>query len=285
MTNILRSAEEQERENFGRTMRVLGGIQVANRIAAAVGAEAMRALIRVEEEKLYRALGCETFVEFLNSEDSPVSKKQYYDRKALLEKEGDVLFDMLTEMGVSMKARKLLGKGAVEVADGTLIVHTDNDESHEIAVDNRRAMLDALSTLADANALKASKISRQAAEIATHDEKVAKLEAEIKRVRSSKAAEFSADAHMTARVEIGLAVHKLAKIADSLSDLEKDQLRDSVLEEMAGYLSDLRAAYRTDSTSSKEIVLEGDTFEEALESFLDNVDLNAANDGELAAAL
>ncbi|MEZ5421822.1 MAG: hypothetical protein R2682_01850 [Pyrinomonadaceae bacterium] len=281
---IMKTNDDIAREEADRVMYALGGINVANRVAAALDTEAMRSLIRIEEDKLYRSLGFETFVDFLNSDLSPVSKSQFYERKALLDKEGDALFNLLTEAGVPLRSRKLLGRGSVEVADDALIIHADG-ETQEIAVDNRRAMLDALSALADANAVKAAKLERQADTIAQHDAKVAGLEAEIKRVRASKAAEFVADRHMTVRVEAGVALNKLAKIAADLSDIEKDQLRDSVLEDLASHLQTLRAAYRTEThTAEPEIV--GDTFGEALDNFLANVDLDAAgNDGELAAKL
>lgn len=285
---ILKTNDDIAREEACRVMYALGGIDVANRVAAALDTEAMRSLMRIGEDKLYRSLGFETFVAFLNSDVSPVSKKQFYERKALLDKEGDALFSLLTEAGVPLRLRKLLGKGSVEVADDAVVIHTDG-ETQEIAIDNRRAMLDALSALADANAAKAAKLDRQAKKIEAHDAKVADLEQEIRRARAMRVAEVAANAHTQARVEAALALNKLAKIAADLSDVEKEQLIDPVFEDLAGQMQTLRAAYRTSErpASSEPITIEGETFGDALDRFLETFDPNAVveNDGELAARL
>ena len=77
---------------------------------------------------MYLSLGYSTFVEFLeNSEFSPMSKAQFYERLKVLESEGDEIYDLLTEMGVSISTRKLLTRGErrLELDGDDLIIGTE----------------------------------------------------------------------------------------------------------------------------------------------------------------
>jgi len=280
--------EEFAAENQNRALFILGGVTVTNRLADALGSEAIKTLLRFQDEQLYLALGYSKMVDFLSeSEFAPMSKQQFYDRKALLEKEGEQLFDMLTELGISIRKRKLLGKGNIEVSGDTLIVH-NGDESTEIAINDRASILEALTALADANAEKTVKLTVQQERIDKHDDKVRELHAENDRIRAAKIADFAADAHMTARVELGLAFSKFTDIVSKLSDIEKNQFRNDVLEDIAGWSASLRNAYQCGSPHGSKGVTEdaivGDSLEEAFDNFLDIVDLDDAgnNDGELA---
>ena len=94
---------------------------------------------------------------------------------------------------------------------------------------------------------------------------------------------------MIARVELGLAFTRLAEAAAKLSAIEKDQFRDGVLQDVAEWRLALASGYATDtSKASAPVTIVGDSLDDALENFLDNVDLDDVadnNDGELAAAL
>ncbi len=282
-----RSASQLEADKM-RAMFVLGGINIADRVSESLGSEAIKAMIKFQEEKLYLALGYDTFVDFLNnSEFTRITKQQFYDRKALFEKEGEAAFDLLTELGVSIRKRKLLGKGNIELLGETLVVHTD-DGVTEISIADRASILDAITALADANAEKSIKLQRQSEKIDKHDEKVRELYTEIDTVRASKIAEVAGNPHMIARVEFNLAASKLADAARNLSAIEKDQFRDAVLEDHAATRELLAAAYSTGKPkSSSPVAVEGETFGEAASKFLDELDLEPAdnNDGDLAAKL
>jgi len=280
--------EAFRQEDHDRAMFILGGVNIADKIATSLNAEAIKALITFQEQKLHEALGFETFVAFLNeSEYSPMSKQQFYDRKAILEKEGEKMFDLLTELGVSMRKRKLLGKGSVEIVGDIAIVH-DGGETTEIQLTDRTRLLETLTALADANAEKSIKLERQKEMIDKHADEKRDLYEEMDRVRASKAAP-TPDDHMIARVELGLSFTRLRDSAAGLSEIEKDQFRDSVLEDVAGWTASLREAYKPGTAAAKpaaEAEIVGETFDDALTNFLDKVDLDdVANDGELAAQL
>ncbi len=272
-----------------RAMFVLGGINIADKVAKVLDSEAIKSLIMFTEQKLFEPLGFATLVDFLNeSEYSPMSKAQFYERKLLLEKEGEAMFDLLTELGMSMRRRKLLGKGNVEISGDTAIVHTDGGDDIIVQLSDRTRLLETLSALADANAEKSIKIDRQKDQLDKADGKIRDAHAETDRIRASKIAEVAGNPHMIARVEFNLAAAKLADAARNLSAIEKDQFRDAVLEDHAAARELLAAAYSTGKTkSSSPVAVEGDSFGEAASKFLDDLDLETAddNDGALAAKL
>lgn len=272
-----------------RAMFVLGGVTIAKKVAASLNAETIKTLGRFQEDKMHEDLGYATFVEFLNeSEYSPLTKNQFYDGKSLLEKEGEAIFDMLTELGISLRKRKLLGSGNVELSGETLIVH-NGDDITEISIHDRKSVLEAITALADANAEKSIKLDRQKEQLDKADGKIREAHAETDKIRAARISEFAADAHMTARVELGLAFNKFSDIVVNLSDTEKDQFRDSVLEDVQAWFNGLRDAYRTSGSHHPSPIthnLKGDSLDEKLENFLDQINLDTAdNDGDLAAAL
>jgi hypothetical protein len=96
-----------------RALFALGGIKAADQIASsifsAISSQSMKALDFFQKEKMYLDLGYETFVDFLqNSEFSPMTKSQYYERKNLISNEGEVVYDYLNSIGLSVSVRKLL---------------------------------------------------------------------------------------------------------------------------------------------------------------------------------
>lgn len=284
-------AEEQLAEHLDRSQQldrdralmIIGGFKTANKIQHAIGSELMRGLEVFQSEKIYLSLGFEDFVSFLNSDISPLTKAQYYERKKLLEAEGDHLFDLYGSIGVSVRQRKLLGKGNVELSGETLVVH-NGEETTEISINDRPSILDALTALADASADKSIRIQRQQEKIDKIDDKVRDLYAEIDAVKASKVAEAASNPHMIARVELGIAFRRLTDAAERLSPIEKDQFRDAVLEQVAEGRQTLAAAYATGrAAAAAPVNLVGDDFDEALGNYLDTVD--DSNDSELAAAL
>lgn len=269
-----------------RSLRLSGGFRAAMNISRLVGSEVIRGLERFQAEECWRDLGFESFAAYLASPESPMKKSTYYDLKGLLEREGDAVFDLYANLGLKPRVWKQLGTGQVEF-DGSMVrVKADDGEETEIDITDRSRLLETLTALADANAEKSIKLERQKDTLAKHDDKVRELYDEIDKAKAAKAADFAADAHMTARVELGLAFGRLTDIVSQMTDVEREALRDAVLENVAGWSTSLRMAYRTDSSpTGVPTTLVGDTFEECLDNFLDNVDLDAiadTNDAELA---
>lgn len=276
---------------------LLGRAQASDRIAVALSAEVIRFLEHFEETKSYRALGHSDFVTFLaNSGLHGVTKHKYYERKKVLELEGDPVFDALSLAGVPISLRKQLEPGDVTIDGNTIVIKAETDEEDiVIDKDNSIAVVQTIRNLAaarrqDRRQIEAVREKLDAVE-AKYDEKVRSLYEENDRIKAAKIADIASNPHMIARVELGLAFTRLAEAASKLSAIEKEQFRDSVLQDVAEWRLALASGYATDSSKASApapVAIVGDGLDEALENYLDSVDLdNVAddNDGDLAAAL
>lgn len=272
---------------------LLGRAQASDRISVSLSAEVIRFLGYFEETKSYRALGYPDFVTFLaNSGLHNVTKHKYYERKKVLDLEGDPVYDALSLAGIPISVRKQLEPGDVTLDGSNIIIKAENDEDDIIIdKDNHIAVVQTLKNLAAARRqdklqVEAVRDKLNAIEV-QHDGQVREIYAEIDRVKASNVAEIASNPHMIARVELGIAFRRLTDAAASLSGIEKDQFRDAVLEDVAGWRADLAAAYATGSRRTTPIAVKGGDFGEALDEFLGSVDLDAAtdNDGDLAAQL
>lgn len=107
---LLTDAAKEQRKN--QALMIIGGVRVANRIARSINSQVMNALIMFQDDQMYQSFGYKTFVEFLTeSEYAPMTKHEFYARKGVFEKEGEDLFDLMEEIGVSLSVRKLLSDG------------------------------------------------------------------------------------------------------------------------------------------------------------------------------
>lgn len=103
-----------------RLWQTMGAHKLANQIVASLGAQSIRALEMVRDEKLYLAAGHDTFDGFLDSHrESPMSYEAFRRRSNLLNSEGDVAFDLLNSLSVPLSQRKLLA-GHIEVSENEI---------------------------------------------------------------------------------------------------------------------------------------------------------------------
>lgn len=283
----LENWSQRERD---RALVVIGGFKAVNRLLTSVNSQLMRALEKFQEQKLYRSLGFEVFVDFLEkSEYSPMGKSQYYERKRLLDIEGDRLFEVFEGIGLPVRTRKLLGRGQVELEGENIIVH-DGEETHEIEITDRKRILETLSALADSLAAKSAKIQKQAERIDRHESEKSQLYEEIDRVRAARSPE-SGDNHSVALVGVCTSFAALREQAAVLSEIDRAARRDRVLEILANQMILTAEAYGSGdwtryTNSAAEITVEPDSdfAREAIE-FFNKVEREDDNDAELAAAM
>lgn len=250
LTERIRKVEDDHAEEFvkdhlahheqtsrDRAMFLLGGFKLAGNIANALSAETMRSLIIFQEEKMHEALGFDRFAEFLEqSEYSPMSKAQFYERKAIFEKEGGPIFDLLNSMGMSVRQRKLLGKGSVAIDGDSLIIFKDSEEL-TVHLGDTAAIRETLVALADANADKSAKLEKQKAEIDKHDAEKREIYDELDRVTAEKASEYSRDPHSMALANLCLSFAALREqVAESLTAIDRGARRDNVLQILASQM-------------------------------------------------
>ena len=118
---------DNDRKAMMEAVFVLGRIaqndHISNAIAHNLNAQTILALQRFQQEKKFKLLGFDTFDEFLDSSEySRITKRQYYDRLAIIGAHGPDVADLLTSVGISMRSQKLLPKGDIEIRDDQVFI-------------------------------------------------------------------------------------------------------------------------------------------------------------------
>jgi hypothetical protein len=280
--------------NRDRALLIIGGFKTALKISTAINSEVMRSLETFQEQRLYSSFGYERFADFLDEyEHSPMTKNQYYERKAILDREGDAMFDLLSDMGMSIRKRKLLGKGNVEFDGEKVIVH-DGDEQTEIEITDRTRLLETLTALADANADKSSKLEKQKTKLDKHDEEKRELCDEIDRVKAEKKIELGGDPHSIALANACFALTALREESALLSDTDRAARGPNVMETLASQMQQTAAAYETgDWTAHVRTASDSDRVPKKglantdfdWDTAIDNAASGDDNDAELAASM
>lgn len=185
---------------------------VAHNFHQMLSAEAIRGIERIETEQLFLDMGFPTFTDFLQSDHCFIGKNAYYARKELLHKEGVHLYDVLNGLDISMRKRKQLGKGTLELdEDGTTLVITDTDE--RISVNDRERLLEVLRITVDSNKEKDLKIEKGEADFNRERERRLALEDGLVATNGSAIPDLD-KAHM-------VACGAVAALADEITRLSK----------------------------------------------------------------
>ena len=107
-----------------RSAEIVGAAKVLDHLAATLNSQAMRHWEGFQQSEGYLAYECKTFVEFLEKfRPMGLTKDKYYQRKSLLESEGDEVFDLLNQYGVPASARKQLTSGSIEISGNELVLN------------------------------------------------------------------------------------------------------------------------------------------------------------------
>lgn len=240
-------ASKQNADDLNDLFYKLGGLDVLQTVANNLNAALIVNLQRIRDEEQYRAAGFNRFDAFLdNHPRSPMAYKKFNYIEGIFKTVGPDVFDILSGSGLSLRQRKLLEKGDVEI-DGDEILVNHDGEVITFEITNRREWLDSIKVLAKSNAEKAAKLDRQKEKIEKHDAEKKELYAEIDAVRASKAAEVGQDPHSMALANATFALAALREEADRLPAIDRAARKDNVLEILAGCLDRLRQAYRTNA--------------------------------------
>lgn len=151
---------------------ILGRIKQNDHIRQGIGAnleaQTILALDRFQEEKKYKALGFDKFDEFLDKSPlSPMTKTQYYTRRGLINMHGAEVYDLLTAVGISVRAQKMLGKGELSIKGDRLVI---GDEEIEVA--NSGLIKEVLEELVDEKREMAEELGKAQRKIAKQKEQI-----------------------------------------------------------------------------------------------------------------
>lgn len=157
-------------------LMLLGGIRAADRIAKVIDAEVMRTTIQFSQNKLHELFGFKRFADFLDKSDlAPMSRAEFDVRRPAFESEGEKLFNLYNDLGISFRQRRLLGTGNVAVEGETLIIK-EGDGEKAIPLTDRALILETIKSLADANAEKAKQITRGKSDLRRLQDDIYELE-------------------------------------------------------------------------------------------------------------
>lgn len=140
------AAAQQQQQSLQSAM-VLGAAGTLKKLSDKFEAQTVRALIAFQEVKGYRDFGFEDFADFLdNSPYSPMSKNQFYDRKGLLESEGDLTYNLLNDLRVPVSTRKQLTAGAITLEGDMVLIGDERVPATDAAAirEKLRMMAEAL---------------------------------------------------------------------------------------------------------------------------------------------
>jgi hypothetical protein len=139
-------------------LMLLGGIRATDRVSQVLSSEVMRSTILFKDNKMHEHFGFPRFADFLDkSPFAPMTRAEFDRRRTRFEKEGEQLYDLLNDVGLSFRHRKLLGTGVVSI-EGENIVLKEGEDEKVIPLRDRSLILETLKSLADANAEKAEKL-------------------------------------------------------------------------------------------------------------------------------
>lgn len=215
---------------------------ITQAIAAGLGSQAIRALHQFGEEKMYELLGYKTFAEFLdNSPHAPMTRHQFYERLKVLMSEGDALYDLLTEMGVSISTRKLLTKGErrVEVDGDELVIGTERVPIDQNPPVIRQLIKDLAAEIRDSETER-ERIAEKLEKAEAQNERGREEYNDLRR-RYDLATETSEFDRCWTAVQSSL--HRLGELAADLPVDERDVRGEAVLKQVAQLTFNLRDAF------------------------------------------
>lgn len=256
-TSAAQTAIEHHAEATGSILHtdalfMLGGLGAINRLSEKLAAQTIRALEAFGEAKGYESLGYQTMVEFLDQcPHSPLTKHQFYDRKAALEIEGDAAYDLLNSLGVPLSKRRLLTEGVVSIDGDTITVGLESAR-----IDDRARITEIIRTLASKTAEQTRTIERGKKE---HDNLKRKLDDAKK-----SAVLLDSQAHPFGQALLA-SIGALARLTTEARALDPDeslQLRGRAMELLAQQRRELEEAFRFDGlpviTDEKTTITDAD---------------------------
>lgn len=268
----------------------IGEVGAIGRLANNLTAQTIRALQIIRDNKDFEPLGFTRFDNFLDeSPVSPMSYRQFIDREKLLAQEGDFLFDLLNDLRLSHKQRRLLGAGNVQVDEenGTVIVTAsvggvaESVKTEEIDLKDRARLLQTLSALADQCSQLTEKNIKQTQKIERGEKDVEDLKRKLDDAKNRPGERTIDQIHFDNFMRVCNAIDAMAATVKGFSPEDKLRHKGVYLDGIDGAVLRLKAAYGNEAaTTAKRHKKVSAEKSEEVEDF---ADLAASmNDDELA---
>ena len=150
----------KERHRVSQFAQRLGAIKAVAVLGHHLSSTAFREFQQYVEDndgEAWRAIGRYTnLVDFLNSPDSPMTKHQYYSRRDAITREGDIAFDLLNALDISLRGRKLLGEGEIRIEEEEVVI----GDNH-IPISDRTQVRAIIATLIESRSTAQDTIEKQ----------------------------------------------------------------------------------------------------------------------------
>lgn len=230
----------KSQHDIAQANKILGGLYATHALNRMIGAQVMRGWERFFEEGLHLTLGYEGIDQFLNeAPEAPMTKHQWYDRKKLLEAEGDDTFDLLNSIRIPISTRKALPPSAFEVRENVLVVSDEKGNEYEVPLTDTKRVKSIINNIAREHGETKKKLS----------DETKKTEALSNRVKELSDAKPKPNAELTtphgeALLFAVTALANLAEKAEELTDEEAIAYRKNATEAIAQVMTRLNTAYR-----------------------------------------
>lgn len=233
-------ATNQAQQQRDQANQVLGGLAAISTLNKMIGSQTLRGWQRFFEEEMHMTLGYKDISHFLSeAPQSPMTKSQWYERRIVLETEGDNTFDLLNSIRIPISARKALPPSAFEVRDNMLCVTDDKGQEFEVPLSDTKRVKSIINNIAREHSEAKKKLEQEAKKTEALSNRVKEL-SDAKPKLSNELATPHGEALL-------FALTALKNLTDKASDLTDDEAiaqRGNTLELIGVQMTELHAAYR-----------------------------------------
>jgi hypothetical protein len=288
MEQHIAAHKEAERD---RALMLVGGFNAVSKLVDVICSELIRGYEQFQKEECWRALRFQSMADFLKSKYSRLSKNKYYELKGLLDKEGEQLFDLYSDIGLPLRIRKQLGSGQVEIEGQTVIIKSDTGEETRVDKGDWTHIVETITAAVDSKLALEKKVEKLKETVSRQDNTIRDLHNDNDRIKASKAADVDQDPHSIAIVNLTFAYHAVRDAYGDMSDVEREQFAPRDFALIARLMQELaEAAGRTDWTKIAPTAAAhgGSDIENVddLDALMNKaLDEDDGNDAELAASL
>jgi len=227
-TDIQAITQKQQSQHLWQT---IGAAKLATRLSTALQSQSIRAIGGIRDNREFVVEGFEHFKDFMDQHpESPMSYDQFNRREKLLNTEGDLVFDLLSSLDVSLKTRTLLA-GHIEI------------EGNEIRVGEERVQRDNEAAILNLITTQYAKLQQQEKKLKAQKDKLKKGEEDFAKLkRKAVIANPTGTPTGQALLTAAGALSQLCEALESASPEEKEALKTQIDELMRAKLADIHVA-------------------------------------------